>query len=183
MLKPGQIVKKFISKKGNEVILRAPKIGDAKDITEMINSIIVEDDFILFNEKQKFEDELKWLKGKIKSNKSGNLIYLVAEVNGKVVGGADIGCGIGRKSHVGGLGIAIMNGYREEGIGTQLMQAVLDYAKKTMKLKIVELEVYSTNERAQKLYQKIGFKKFGTLPKAIFAKKRYVDGIYMHKEL
>lgn len=183
MLNEGQIIKNFTSKKGNAVILRAPKTEDVVSITAMINSVIKEDDYILLNKKQELDSQVDWLGKRIKNNKEGNQVYLVAEVNGKIVGSADVGKGIGRCEHVGGFGIAIMNGFREEGIGTEIMNTVLDYAKEKMGIKIAKLVVYKNNERARNLYKKLGFIEFGELPKEIKIGDSFVSGVYMYKEL
>ncbi|NTU69649.1 GNAT family N-acetyltransferase [bacterium] len=182
-MRQGQIIKKFISKKGNEIILRTPKQTDAKLLMEMINSVVQERDYILMTKKATLAQEKvvlnKWLK-EIKNKKK---LHIVVVSNNKIIGGSEITKGTGARSHVGRFGIVLMNGFREEGIGSIVMKEIIDLAKKVLKLKLVTLEVYGTNARAQGLYKKIGFKQIGTLPKAILRKGRYIEEHIMYKEL
>lgn len=52
-----------------------------------------------------------------------------------------------------------------------------------MKLKILTLEVYSTNKRAIHVYEKLGFKETGRIPKGLFRNGKYIDQVVMVKEL
>ena len=49
MFMPGQIVKKFFSKKGKEMIIRYPKWEDLEEFTLYINKLSYEDTFITFS--------------------------------------------------------------------------------------------------------------------------------------
>ncbi len=60
-----------------------------------------------------------------------------------------------RMKHRGGLGMGIVDGYRGQGIGTQLMTAALKHAKE-IGLEKVELSVYTSNVTAIALYRKLG---------------------------
>jgi ribosomal protein S18 acetylase RimI-like enzyme len=64
------------------------------------------------------------------------------------------------------------------------MGLILKEAEKEMlDLKIVTLEVYSTNSIAQGLYQKMGFVQFGLLPKGISRAGAFEDAILMYKNV
>ncbi len=182
-MKPGEIVKKFKSKKGKEIILRSLKTSDAKELMVMINSVIAEDDYILMLDKvtlkQEKETVQKWLK-KIRKNE---MIILVVEYKDKIIGNSEVKIGTGARSHVGNFGITLVKDFREEGIGSVLMKESLALAKKLLKVSLITLEVYSTNKRAQSLYKKTGFKKVGFMPKAIKRKGKYISEIIMYKEL
>jgi RimJ/RimL family protein N-acetyltransferase len=52
-----------------------------------------------------------------------------------------------------------------------------------MGLKMVELYVFSTNERAMHLYEKVGFRVTGKIPKEICRRGTFIDHIIMVKEL
>lgn len=91
----------------------------------------------------------------------------------KIVGWCDI-ASFNRPafSHSGVLRMGILKEYRGTGLGTKLMQIVLDKGKQ-MGLTRVELDVREDNVNAIKLYQKFGFE--------IEGKKRNAcrtDGIY-----
>jgi len=58
-------------------------------------------------------------------------------------------------------GIAVADGQRGKGIGTQLLDAVLAEAT-TRRKKRIRLDVIDTNPRARALYERVGFKTIGT---------------------
>jgi len=182
-LKPGKILKKVISQKGQEIILRLPKSSDLKDFQELINSLVEEDDFILINKKMGLKEERKWLMNVLKEIKEGKKVLLCAVANQKVIGSCQITKGRGRQSHVGRLGIALHKNYRQQKIGSFLMEETLKLAQKYLKNKMITLEVFATNKRARNFYQKFGFKEYGKLPRAILRRGRYIPEILMYKEL
>lgn len=55
--------------------------------------------------------------------------------------------------------ICVLSEFREYGIGTKLMQKMIDYFNSNKQLKSIFLEVDDKNIKAQKLYEKFGFKK------------------------
>lgn len=178
----GQVVAKFTSKKGKEIELRIPKLGDEQEYLDFINSIIAEDDFILYDQLLDIEKETKWLKKTIKNIKASKSLYLTAFCDDKIIGNSSLDFGKGRKNHVAGFGITIKSGYREEGIGTKMMEILFDEAKK-VGAKIMELGVYCTNQRAINAYKKMGFVQHGVLPKAIYHRGKYVDEILMYRSV
>ncbi len=59
------------------------------------------------------------------------------------------------------------------------MEAVVDLADKWLNLVRLELDVYTDNEPALRLYKKFGFVIEGTLAHFAFRDGRYVDGYMM----
>lgn len=182
-MKPGQIIKKFKSKKGREVILRVIKKDDLNGLLKMINSIISENDFILLNKKINRKEEIKWLNDTINQIKKNRRIAICAVHNSKIIGNSTVSKGYGCQSHIGYFGITLMKDYREEGIGTKLINEIMKLSKKELKCKLIILEAYETNKRAQNLYKKVGFKTYGKLPQAILRRGKYISDIKMYKEL
>ena len=121
-LSPGTVLYVFTAKDGREVILRTPKWEDIDDALEFINSLIREEAKILANKEKTREQEINWLAENLKKLEKGQHIFIVAEVGGKMVACCEITPSFGRMSHLGSLGISIMDGYRGIGIGTDLMK-------------------------------------------------------------
>src|SRR5512135_2153097 len=67
-----------------------------------------------------------------------------------------------RRRHVGQIGMAVRDDWQGKGVGTALMQAMIDMADKWLNLSRLELDVYTDNEPAIKLYRKFGFTIEGT---------------------
>ncbi len=60
--------------------------------------------------------------------------------------------------HCGTLGMGIIDGYRGAGLGARLMESTLATVKQMqMGIERVELTLWSTNARAYRLYQRMGF--------------------------
>ncbi len=80
-----------------------------------------------------------------------------------------------RRRHVGQIGMAVRDDWQGKGVGTALMQAVVDLADKWLNLLRLELEVYTDNEPAIRLYKKFDFVIEGTLARFAFRDGQYVD--------
>lgn len=91
-----------------------------------------------------------------------NSILLVAEHNGKLIGNLDLTGNQRRKLyHTGMVGMGIANNWQGKGVGSLLMEAVLNWAKANDYVKIIWLEVYATNTAGLNLYKKYGFEQCG----------------------
>ena len=86
----------------------------------------------------------------------------IARENGKIVGNAHFtGMTQERLKHRGTVGISVLKAEWGKGIGSRLMEAVMDFARNTAHIEIITLEVRSDNLRAIDLYKKFGFEKIG----------------------
>jgi RimJ/RimL family protein N-acetyltransferase len=99
-------------------------------------------------------------KGRIALLKRGEYLGLVAEIDGSIVGELIIEIVHGR----GDLGIDILDGFREQGIGIALLGAAVEWARAKGLAKLF-LEVWPDNARAIALYEKFGFAQEGYHPK------------------
>jgi len=181
-LKTGTVFKTFIAKDGRTVTLRSPRWDDLDDLTEFINSLIDEGAQITAYQKVTREQEALWLGQQLADVEKGTKIIIVAEVDGGVIANSSFSKKTGYSEHVGVLGIAIKNGYRDIGIGTELMNELILKAK-DMGLKLLTLSVFESNDRARHVYEKVGFKETGRIPKELFKDGKYIDHTYMVKEL
>lgn len=85
-------------------------------------------------------------------------------------------------NHVGMLGIRIKSLYRGIGIGTIIMEMLIEESKKAG-LKVLVLDVFDTNRIAKKFYEKIGFKEVGRIPKGVCKNGKYINLARMALEL
>jgi RimJ/RimL family protein N-acetyltransferase len=78
---------------------------------------------------------------------------LVADDGGRIVGGLGIDLSrFGRAE----LGMHLVDGYRAAGIGARLLASAIDWARSAGAHKVV-LELFPSNERARRLYERHGF--------------------------
>lgn len=86
-----------------------------------------------------------------------------------------------RMSHCADLGICVDKSCRGRGVGSALMEQVLDLADNWLRLVRVELTVDFDNERAIHLYEKYGFEREGVQRKACVRDGEYIDLIMMSR--
>lgn len=160
---------------GKECVLRSPVVEDAEKLIEYLKQIASETDFltrypeevsITLDEEEQFIKEL---------NKSNNNVMISAFINDRLVGSASISP-IGDKIrvlHRATFGIAIIQDAWNLGIGNALIREILDCANRAG-YEQIELEVVTQNQKAIKLYEKFGFKTYGTRENAF----KFKDGSY-----
>ena len=181
-MKEGTFIRRFVAEDGREVTLRAPRWSDLDDMLEFINSLVEEGAEIMATEKKTREEEVDWLARHLATVEKDKKVAIVAEVDGGFVGQLEVVPQRGYSKHVGGLGIAIRDGYRDIGIGTELMKEAETLARR-LGLELLTLEVFATNSRARHVYEKVGYRVVGSVPKAILKDGAYIDNIIMAKDL
>lgn len=184
MFKPGEIIKTFKTKKEKDIVVRYLKWEDLDELTRYINKLSAEDTFVTFSgEKITKEEEGKTLANWFLAIEKGDKVVLGCFYKEKLVGLSNIDRNVNNRKrclHVGNFGISVEKEFREEGIGFELARTIIEEAKKKIKgLKIIILDVFVINEKAKKLYQKLGFKEYGRLSKGIFYKGKYIDEVKM----
>jgi len=146
---------------------------DLLEVVQVLNSVIREGLYLLMEEEiVDMEMERQWYHDHMKAG----MTYLVARVDGEMVGGASIEPKRGRESHVVVYGIFIKEGFRNLGIGTQLTKALIEIARQRG-FKVMELSVFGSNQRAFQVYKKCGFQEAGKIKEGI----RLPDGTYTDK--
>ncbi|MDN3955797.1 ribosomal protein S18-alanine N-acetyltransferase [Sporolactobacillus laevolacticus] len=98
--------------------------------------------------RQAFENEL---------NNNQFATYFVAELGGKIIGYCGVWV-IVDESHITNL--AVLNGYRGFKVGESLLRQVMLYAV-AQRARSMSLEVRVSNDIAQNLYRKLGFRNGG----------------------
>jgi RimJ/RimL family protein N-acetyltransferase len=103
--------------------------------------------------------------------------YIVVETDGQVVGHASLDpMRLEAIAHVFRLTIVVHPGFLGRGIGAALMRDLLDWAAQTRRVEKIELLVRATNERAIRLYAKLGFVEEGRLKRRV----RLADGSFIN---
>jgi len=133
------------------------EVGTVMNKVEVVRSTVEHIDDIVVIENLSFK--IPWSKESIKQEITENkfAIYLSALVCGRVVGYAGMWsvCGEGHITN-----IAVHPEYRQNGIGSLLLESLIDIAKKEG-ISRMTLEVRKSNFVARKLYRKYGFEECG----------------------
>lgn len=159
--------------------IRCPTTADAKQMLTTYKKICSESNN-LSRGPEEFSIPLKKERLYIKSmNISPRNLILLAFVDGQYIGNADIviKSSLSRDRHRCTLGIALLNEFTGLGIGTILIEELADAAK-FVGYEQMELDVVSTNTKAKRLYEKLGFKTIGVTPHG----QKYLDGSYADVE-
>ena len=106
---------------------------------------------------------------------------LVACIEGEIVAmaGLDLFPKSLRRRHAGHIGLAVHDKWQSKGVGTALMKALIDVADNWLNISRLELTAFTDNERALRLYKKLGFEIEGTHRKFAFREGGYVDAYTM----
>ena len=176
------MLKKFKTKNGKEVSIRYVCQSDVKDLLEMYNSLVDEKSYTTAVRKFTLKEETLFIKSVLSKTIERREIFLVAEYDGKVLGAATVEKEmVPIKTHRAEFGIMLKKEIRGEGVGEELMKAILKEAKTFLEVKMVTLNVFEENVPAVNLYKKIGFIPFGRLEKGVRHVKKLKTEILMVK--
>lgn len=110
-------------------------------------------------------------------------IMLLAEADGQVVGLLGfLARQLPQESHVGAFGISVDRDYRGNGIGSALIEALIEWAPR-QGIRRIEVEAFAINERAIHLYEHLGFKQEGRRRSAVIIEDKAVDVIFLARIL
>ncbi|MBF8807608.1 MAG: GNAT family N-acetyltransferase [Enterococcus lacertideformus] len=139
--------------------IREAKVEDANRLLTMMQQVNKETDFLIMDENilslkpETLAIEIDYLRESI------NNLLLIASTNTKIIGVISVKAEEQfRTAHVGEVGISVLKDYWGLGVGTMMLEEVLFWAKENGVLFRLELDVQVRNERAVRLYQKMGFK-------------------------
>jgi ribosomal protein S18 acetylase RimI-like enzyme len=135
-----------------------------------------------FEEKTSKPDQY-WQDQLAKFNIAEEDSVLFAEINGELVGMAGWYRNNSEKlKHTATINsIYVKPEYRRKGIASELINEVISELSVKEEIIRLDLNVNTQNERAVKLYQKLGFEIVGTLHKEVFVDEIYYDEYEMEK--
>lgn len=163
-----------------KIKIRSAEISDAENLLETIKKYILDSEFIpKFYEEIKLtiQQEEEWINSFIEKE---NSLLLVAEYENKIIGNIDI-TGNSRimMEHTGVIGMGMLTEWRNSGLGTELMQNAINWAKENPVLELLWLQVYCENELGISLYRKMNFKENGIIKNYFKRNGKYYDNLTM----
>ncbi len=104
-----------------------------------------------------------WLTRQRVLDPPAGMIRLVATRDNRIIGMISLRPRQRRcREHIGGIGMMVHPDFWGLGVGSRLMEALLDRAEKSLNLARIELEVHTDNPAGIRLYEKFGFVIEGT---------------------
>ncbi|MGG0240708.1 N-acetyltransferase family protein [Bacillus rhizoplanae] len=144
-------------------MIRSVMEEDAKNLSEIRLQIDDETENLDRERGEAYIDEAGFKKIIKEDTDSASNLFLVAEVNGRIVGFSRCeGNKLKRTSHKVEFGVCILQEYWGYGIGKNLLKESVNWAD-LHGIKKITLYVLETNEKAKNLYERYGFEVEGIL--------------------
>ena len=160
---------------GNRLYLSPMSVEDAAIYVKWLNDPTVSENIGMDTKITTLESEKEWLK----ENQNKYNFAIVLKESDKLIGNISlIEADLVHRNAV--LGIFIGDdSNRGKGYGKEAIKLLLEYGFNNLNLNNIMLSVYSFNKRAIKVYESLGFKKFGTRHKSHYFKGKFYDEIQM----
>jgi RimJ/RimL family protein N-acetyltransferase len=165
---------------GNGLRLRAIEKEDIPRFVRWLNDPEVRENLLLFAP-MSLDEEEEWYNSVLKRPKEERPLAIEIEIGGEwlTIGNislmridwharhSEVGLFIGEKQ------------YWNRGYGSEALRVMVGYAFDFLNLNKVYLNVYETNPRGIRAYQKVGFVEEGRLRQEVYKNGRYIDVLVM----
>ena len=162
-----------------EILYREIEPADARELIQYNSVVGGESEYLSFGANTfniSVEQEERFI-NRFKRNPKNRM--LVALFGDKIVANASVERNrIERFSHNAELSITVLSEYWGRGIGSVLMEMMINFAKESGAKNLL-LYVRSDNERAIALYKKFGFEKTGVYKRYFCINNEYFDADFM----
>lgn len=167
----------------NTYIIREAVPDDAEKMISYLNQVGGESDNLMHG-KNEFNVPVEGVKRKLAMSKdSENSVVLIALDNDQIIARAElVGYYPARIRHRAIFSISVKKEYWNQGIGTEMIEKIIEQAK-NMKIRIIELEAITDNERGIHLYHKMGFADIGIYKDYFYVNGMFKDAVVMQKIL
>ncbi|MFO7887829.1 MAG: GNAT family N-acetyltransferase [Eubacteriales bacterium] len=157
----------------SKMIFRELDLGDGEAVVNYLNKVGGETNFLTFG-KEGISYTIQQEKVLLRNMKETKGNYMIGGYlkNKLVTVGSITSSSKERLKHKADIGISVLKDYWNIGIGSQMMEYLISLCRKNSFRKI-DLIVYENNERAIKLYEKLGFVKEGLLTRDVL-----IDGVF-----
>jgi RimJ/RimL family protein N-acetyltransferase len=173
------IVQHTLLKNNLMLTLRHAEPGDAQQVLAFLNQVAGESENITFGPGEfglSEEQERAFLQQTAESQTS---LYIIAEITGEIVGTLTFSTGKRpRLQHAGEFAMIVLRRYWNLGIGSRMLEYLIDWARQIGTIRKINLRVRVDNLPAIHLYERYGFVQEGRLTREFYLHKQFVD-VYM----
>ena len=167
---------RYIDRRGRPFMVREGRESDATALWRYKDRIFRETEFLLQGAEDFHSDDEQEALFLRRFRVSPNSIYLVAQVDRRIIGTLSLyGGHFKRNRHVGHIGMGVLEEYWGLGVGGALIDQGIEWARGSSIIEKLVLHVYNTNERAMRLYLRRGFEREAVLKREV----RLDDGSYV----
>jgi RimJ/RimL family protein N-acetyltransferase len=176
--------RRYELKNGCQLVIRQVEPQDATALLDYIERISGESDFLSFGPDE-FEcsqsEEVEFIQ---RCRAADNELFILGAIHGEIVGVLNFAGGKRRRMrHSGELGMSVLKNCWSLGIGSLLLDTLIDWARKSTVVTKLNLRVRTDNERAVSLYRHKGFAIEGTVRKDFLINGIYFDHYWMGLDL
>ncbi|MGN0005683.1 MAG: GNAT family N-acetyltransferase [Candidatus Gastranaerophilaceae bacterium] len=160
--------------RGNNIVLRAVTLKDAKLLMELINDPETEEMLGGSSFPVSLEEQEKWIVSQ--QGRKDILRCIVTRLDDEIGVGTVILTDIDRKNGVAQVHIKMgKDEGRGRGYGKDALNTIVNYAFDEMRLNCIYANVIEYNDLSRNLFEKCGFKKEGILRSRVYKNGRYND--------
>ena len=157
-------MEQFALKDGSRYIIRKTTVADANSMIEYVYQIASESDNLTFGKGElniTLEQEEEFLES---ITKISNGLHIIADLDGKIIGSLNFtGGGRPRIAHTGEFGVSVLKEFWGHGVGTRLVEYLIDWSRETGIIRKINLRVRTDNYTAIQVYKKLGFVEEGLI--------------------
>ena len=176
-------IKGITLKNGSTLFVSEAEPEDADAMIRYLNVVGGETDFLTFGANEfwlSVEEETSFIRSVREKEKD---IFLKGVIDGKIVSTLSLlRVDRPRIQHIGELGVSVLADYWGLGVGRHMCEEAARQAKERGITKI-DLKVREDNDKAIRLYERLGYKREGVASRAYLVRGSYFAQVLMGLEL
>lgn len=169
---------------GSLLLIREVTVEDAPAVLDYVHAVSAESDFLSFGAGEfdfSVADEREFIR---KCRAADNQLFMMGLIDDTIVSILNFLAGRRpRIRHCGELSLTVRKQYWGQGIGSLMLDTLIDWAKQTTIIKKLNLRVRTDHHRAIALYERKGFVREGTISREILLNGKFYDHHWMGLEL
>lgn len=169
-----------ILKDNTRLVIREGVAEDAAALLEFASEIFGQTDFLSYGPEDFELTEVEERKFVNEFYESPNQVFLLGLIEERIVATLHFSAlERPRMQHTGEFGVAVAREFWNRGVGSRMIDALVDWARSTNLVTKINLRVRSDNRRAIALYEKKGFVCEGTIRCDVRVNGQYYDHLWM----